>query len=143
MLSLPLGTNSREGMFVNDLDKINLVADLFVAAVTTGSRQGLEQVFDASAVIWHNTDGVEQSAAESINVIIATFRNRPFSYEKMQRAVFPTGFVQQHVITADGGAFEMPACLVVEVKNSKITRINEYYDGVRVAALKSSRRNTG
>lgn len=124
---------------MSDLDAINQVAERFVAAITSGDREGLQQVFDPSAVIWHNTTRVEKQASEAIDAIAAMFGSRRISYEAIRRSLCPTGFTQQHVVTspdAAGDLFEMPACIVGTVRDGKIVRLEEYYDSAQRVGLR-------
>jgi ketosteroid isomerase-like protein len=61
------------------------------------------------------------------------------AYVDRRLAVFPTGFVQQHVLrgtrTQDGVVVELPACLVAEVADGRITRLDGYFDSAHVAEL--------
>ena len=50
----------------------------------------------------------------------------------------PSGYVQQHVLHAtapDGSKVESPACLVVEVREGRIRRLDEYLDSAAIAPL--------
>lgn len=52
-----------------------------------------------------------------------------------------SGFVVQHTVvmeTASGTTISCPACLVVEVRDGLITRIDEYVDPAPFAALAGS-----
>jgi ketosteroid isomerase-like protein len=47
--------------------------------------------------------------------------------------------VQQHVLTGKrktGEAFSMPACLVVQVKDGRISRLEEYLDPAQANVLR-------
>jgi ketosteroid isomerase-like protein len=122
---------------MGDLQAVDALADSWATAVSTGDRQALEKVLDPCAVVWHNHDQIEKSAAATVDSVVAAFGKRPFSYQNIRRFVFPTGYVQQHDVTAtgEGEAFKMPVCIVVKVNGSKITRIDEYYDNSQRALL--------
>jgi len=50
----------------------------------------------------------------------------------VRRFTIGGGFVQQHdlhLVFDDGRTADLPACVVVEVSNGVITRIDEYLDG--------------
>ena len=50
----------------------------------------------------------------------------------------PDGFVQQHVLRAtlpNGATWELPACVIVRVRDGQIVRLDEYLDSAHVARL--------
>jgi ketosteroid isomerase-like protein len=54
---------------------------------------------------------------------------------------FDGGFVHQHVLSGtrkDGARLSLPACLVCEVKDGRITRLDEYFDSARVAEFRKT-----
>ena len=55
----------------------------------------------------------------------------------MVRVAIPGGFLQQHVLEVEtaNGPFSMPACIVVEVRDRRISRLDEYLDSGQAAAL--------
>ena len=63
-------------------------------------------------------------------------------YEILDRQFFDGGFVQQHVLHADGrngGSIAMRVCIVIKVgANGLITRIDEYFDPAEMAPLLDS-----
>jgi len=110
----------------------------FVAAMTGGDKEALQDIFDENAVIWHPTDMKEKNAHASFDGLTTFFRERSISYQDIRRSAFPGGFVQQHVVTApkdNGEVFQMPVCIVAAVKGGRIVRIDEYYDSARRAQL--------
>ncbi len=68
---------------------------------------------------------------------------RDLRYEEVRRQPTPSGFVQQHVLRATlpgGGAFELPACIVIDLDgDGRITRLDEYLDSAAVAVLRRGR----
>lgn len=121
--------------------KPEAVAKAFFDAIERGDVQAVAGCYADDAVIWHNTDGLETSKAENIAVLTNFVAGIPVRrYEDRRLAAFPGGFVQQHVLRLelpDGRKKELPACLVCEVKDGKITRLDEYFDSAQVAALRS------
>lgn len=115
------------------------VADEIFGAIEAGDVDAVRAVYAPGAVIWHNTDGVEQTVDENLRVLgwmAASFSTR--SYEQVRRHEWEGGFVQQHVLrltAADGRQIELPACIVATVAEGKITRIDEYLDSAHVARL--------
>ena len=115
------------------------VADDLFAAIEKGDTDAVRGIYAADALIWHNTDGVEQSVEENLRVLgwmASTFAEK--RYEDVRRQEWETGFVQQHVLhlrRADGTAISLPACIVATVADGRITRIDEYLDSAHVARI--------
>ena len=115
------------------------VADRLFAAIEAGDLEAVRALYAPGAVVWHNTDGAEQTAEENLTVlrwVIDHLADR--RYEEVRRSPTASGFVQQHVLRctrADGERVEVPACLVVTVAGGRITRLEEYLDSAHVARL--------
>jgi uncharacterized protein len=114
------------------------LADRLVAAIEAGDVEAVAAIYADDAVIWHNTDQTEQSKAENLAVLGWLVRKTVSrSYREIRRSVVDDGFVQQHVLHVefpDGRSADLPACLVVEVSDGHITRLDEYLDNVGVMA---------
>lgn len=92
---------------------------------------GVRDCFTADAVIWHNYDGLEQGVDDVLPMLTALVELVPgVRYDDIRRTAIPGGFVQQHVIrgTAAGGELELPACMVIQVRDDRICRLEEYLD---------------
>ena len=114
------------------------VADRLFAAIEAGDIDGVRALYAPDAVIWHNTDGVEQTVEQNLAVlgwVCANLADR--SYDDVRRVEHDGGFVQQHVLrfTRDGQRLEVPACIVASVEGGSITRIDEYLDSAHVARI--------
>jgi ketosteroid isomerase-like protein len=119
-------------------DGIDDLADRLVVAIEAGDVEGVAAIYADDAVIWHNTDQVEQSKPENLAVLGWLVKHTASrSYREIRRSVIDGGFVQQHVLHvefADGRSADLPACLVVQVADGRIARLDEYLDGAAVAA---------
>jgi ketosteroid isomerase-like protein len=119
-------------------DDIDALADRLVGAIEAGDVDGVAAIYADDAVIWHNTDQVEQPKADNLAVLGWLVKNTASrEYREIRRSVIDGGFVQQHVLHvefADGRAADLPACLVVRVAGDHIVRLDEYLDGAAVAA---------
>ena len=113
------------------------LANRLVRACETSNREELEKVYAPEALIWHNFDRKEQSRADNIELLtnLAGLFNS-FTVTQIRRNFFPGGYVQQHVVKGekkDGRPFELPACIIVTVRDGMISRIDEYYDSAHDA----------
>jgi ketosteroid isomerase-like protein len=117
---------------------VNELADRFFAAIETGDVESVASFYADDALIWHNTDQVEQPKADNLAVLGWLVKNTASrEYRQLRRSMIDGGFVQQHVLHlefADGRNADLPACLVVRVSDDRITRLDEYVDGAMVAA---------
>ena len=125
---------------MTDAEKIDL-ARRFFAAVERGDLETVRSLYAPDAKIWTAQDPAERSPEENLAVLAWVKENvRNFRYEEVRCQPTPTGFVEQHVTcgTAPGGGeFRFPACLVVRVENSKVTRLDEYFDTAPLMAALS------
>ena len=82
------------------------------------------------AVIWHNFDGIANDRATTLAGFADLFKAfAEIGFHDVRRQATPTGFVQQHVLsakTADGRAMAWPICVVVRVENGLIARVDDY-----------------
>ena len=119
---------------------ITSLADSFFSAIENTDLAAMDIIYSPDAVVWHNHDNVAQPRAENI-AHIAALRDRfpKFKYCDIRRRFFEGGFTQQHVLrgtTSDGFPFAIFACMIVEVRDGKITRIDEYLDTAQVPDLR-------
>jgi ketosteroid isomerase-like protein len=125
---------------VNEHDVMDL-ADRFLTAVESGDADTVRAIYAPHAKIWHNFDGVEQTVEQNMRVLgwfARTLPNR--RYRVLRREATRDGYFQQHVVEAvlpDGTEWKMPACLVVTVKDGRITRLDEYLDSAQAAVLQT------
>jgi ketosteroid isomerase-like protein len=122
-------------------EAMRALAKRFFDCVEAGDVDGLVACYAPDARIWHNTDRLEQTAAENeatLKGMVKRIHDREYADRRLQ--VFPGGFVQQHVLKGtrahDGERLELPACIVCEVKDGRITRLDEYFDSAAVAQFR-------
>lgn len=115
------------------------VAERLFAAVTAGDIAAVRALYAPEARIWHNVDGVAQTAEDNLAVLRWVVRHiRDLRYDAVRRQATAEGFVQQHVLrgtVGNGVAVEIPACIVATVRDGRITRLDEYLDSRHTAAL--------
>ena len=111
----------------------------FFDAIEKGDIDTVRDSYAPGAVIWHNTDELETTREDNVKVLSGFVKAIPGRhYENRRAQVFPGGFVHQHdlrAVRADGVAVVLPACLVCQVADGRITRLDEYFDSARVARL--------
>ncbi len=118
------------------------LAKRFFDCVEAGDIDGLVACYAPDAIIWHNTDGLEQGPADNAATLrgfVAHISSR--LYDERRVHAFPGGFVHQHVLRGvrrDGVAVSLPACLVCQVRDGRITRLDEYFDSAQVATFRGA-----
>jgi uncharacterized protein len=117
---------------------IEAVADRLFAGIEAGDTDAVAACYADDAVIWHNTDGFEQAKATNLQVLGWIVRKTTSrEYRDTRRTVTDGGFVQQHVLHVefpDGRTADLAACLVVDVTDGLIARIDEYVDSAAANA---------
>jgi uncharacterized protein len=114
------------------------VADDLFAAIEKGDVDAVRDIYAPDAVIWHNTDGIEQTVEQNLRTLQWVCDNlAERAYEDVRRTEYDGGFVQQHLLrfTKGGERRELPACIVAAVAEGRITRIDEYLDSAHVARI--------
>ena len=120
------------------VDSLEL-GERLMAAVMAGNLDEVRNIYAPDAIIWHNSDNVEQSVNENLAVlgwVVKNISNR--RYEEILRQRTDTGFVQQHVFRGtapNGKLIEMRACLICTVKDGRVTRLDEYLDSAHLTPL--------
>ena len=115
------------------------VAERLFGAIMAGNVDAVRGIYAPDAVIWHNSDGVEQSVDDNLRVLRWVVRHiGNLRYEAVRCHPTENGFVQQHVLRGtapNGQALSIPACLVCTVTDGRITRLDEYLDTAHLAPL--------
>ena len=129
-------------MTVADTQAVADVADRLFGAIERGDTALVEQLWDDDIVVWKVAD--RDRDRERALRVIAWFVDRTTDrrYEILDRQFFDGGFVQQHILHADGrngGSISMRVGIVIKVgANGLISRIDEYFDPAEIAPLLES-----
>jgi len=130
-------------MSATDTRTVSDVADRLFDAITNSDIAMVEQLFSPDVAVWHSGDDRDNDHARSVR-IIAWFVNATIDrrYEILDRQIFDDGFVQQHILHADGrtgASIAMRVCIVIKLgTDGLITRIDEYFDPAAMAPLLSA-----
>ncbi len=130
-------------MSITDSRAIVDVADQLFGAIAASDIATVKQLFDDDVLVWHSGD-TRDSAKERASKVIDWFINATIDrrYEILDRQFFDGGFVQQHILHANGSngsAIRMRVCIVIKVgTDGLITRIDEYFDPAEMAPLLDS-----
>jgi len=120
-------------------EEVLQLAERVFTAIESGDLAAVDACYADAIVVWGNYDDRERDKASSMRVLEwLCGRMADRHYEVRRRIVIPGGFLQEHVLCGrapDGTAVAMPACIVAEVGDGRITRMNEYLDPAGIAAL--------
>jgi ketosteroid isomerase-like protein len=109
----------------------------FFDLIEAGDLAGVAACYADDAVIWHNTDGIAQGKADNLETLKRfTGAFSGIRYTDRRLVAFDTGFAHQHLLAArrrDGAEVQLAAAIVCEVKDGKITRLDEYFDSAQLA----------
>lgn len=119
------------------------VADRLFDAIARSDIAAVEQMLRPDVAAWHSGDDRDHNRARSVRIIAwfvdATTDRR---YEVVDRQLFDGGFVQQHILHANGrtgASIAMRVCIVIKLgTDGLITRIDEYFDPADMAPLLSA-----
>ncbi len=116
------------------------VADRLFTAIERSDTAAVRQLWDADIAVWkvgERRDRDKERALRVIEWFVAATTDR--HYEVLDRQLFDGGFVQQHILHADGRngtSISLRVCLVIKVgPNGLINRIDEYFDPAELAPL--------
>jgi ketosteroid isomerase-like protein len=127
-------------MIIEDDETLALAARFF-DAIEAGDIARMVDCLHPDAPIWHNTDEREVTV-EMTRVTLTGMLERIAGprYADRRLAAFPGGFVQQHRLEGtrvhDGEPVHLPCCIVCQVGDGRITRIDEYFDSAHVAQFR-------
>jgi ketosteroid isomerase-like protein len=124
----------------SDLDpQTEALADRFVKCIEAGDLDGVGACFGRDALIWHNNDSLEVPPEKVLRILAWLADNvTGLRYDVSRRRACASGYVQQHVLRGtapNGSELAVEACLIVEVVDGRISRLDEYLDTAQVAAL--------
>ena len=120
-------------------DDVLALAATFQEASDAGDVETLRSLYAPDAVVWHNADAKEQTVEDVLAMTPWIRENlRGLRHVDVRRQRTGHGFVQQHVLratTPSDAELAVPACIVVEVRDGRITRLDEYLDTAAFAVL--------
>jgi ketosteroid isomerase-like protein len=129
-------------MSVTDSQAVVDVADRLFEAITNSDVTKVQQLWDDDVVVWKvgDRDRDKERALRVIDWFVTTTTDR--RYEILDRQLFDGGFVQQHILHANGrngGSIAMRVGIVIKLgANGLIRRIDEYFDPAEIAPLLDS-----
>ncbi len=111
----------------------------FLRLLEEGDQEKARACYAEDARIWHNFDDYEQDVDENLQTLgwmVKNSRSRRYDIQRLEE--IEGGYLQQHVLrieTRSGEQIAMPACVVVQVRDGRIARIEEYLDPASAVKL--------
>jgi ketosteroid isomerase-like protein len=126
-----------------DADAISDVADRLFEAIENSDIALIQQLWNDDVEVWKTGEGHARDKERALRVISWLInRTTHRRYEVLDRQLFDGGFVQQHILHAngiDGGSISMRVCIVIKLgANGLISRIDEYFDPAELGPLTGS-----
>ena len=106
--------------------------DRLFGALSSGDLAATTDCFTPDAVVWHGFDRIAMSVGDSVEqwrTMVGQFPKR--RVEQIRRQDTLTGCVQQHVWVAqmaEGREMAWPVCIVAQLDDGRISRLDEYID---------------
>lgn len=104
--------------------------DRYNTALGSGDKDTLLQLYSDDAVIWHNYDRKDMTAAEHAESMAAIAANMGgFDIQVRRRRPLVDGGVVQEVdlvMKTPDGERVMAACQLISIEDGRITRFDEY-----------------
>lgn len=115
----------------------------FFSAIESGDVEAVRALYAPDAVIWHNDDLVEQTVEENLKVLGGLQRvASDLRYEIIRQADTGDGVLQQHILHGrlpDGQDFSLHVAIYVQVRDGRITRVEEYLDSAQRSRIRRAR----
>ena len=123
------------------------LAERFARAVAARDLDALATLFDDAASFWTNITRSAVSKAARLEQIALEFRTfARFAFEDARIDDFGTGFVLRATARGalpDGTTFAFPICIVADVRDGRIDRLEEYLDPAAVKPILNALARSG
>jgi ketosteroid isomerase-like protein len=115
------------------------VADRVVAALEKGDEAELARLYHPGLRFTIRTTGAAFDRSAALRNFRTMWRHlSDVEVEVVDRQLTERGFLSQQVLRAtlvDGTRIEVPMCMVFELRDGRIGRIDEYFDAAAVGPL--------
>ena len=118
---------------------VTSLARRFFGAVEKGDLATVAELYHPEARIWHNTDLRVKTREENLAMLRWVAEHiRDFHYEDQRIVPTEDGFVATQVCRGrqeDGRPLELHTAVLCEVRQGRITRLDEYFDSARAPGV--------
>ena len=129
---------------MTDESLMNKLADQYQTALLSGNVTDLDTILAPTFVNWYNYTA-EISRDEALRFFGTYFKETSVRFRDIKRHPTPTGWVEEHLVDADGDGFSvrgLAACLVITLDGERIARVAEYLDSASISAFDASQMKT-
>ena len=118
---------------------MKITARLF-SALESGDIEAVRELYAEDVAVWHNFSNATQNKQQNLETLqglIAVVET--LEYAVLERVDLGDRVLQRHTLKchlAGGRVFQIPACILVSVRNGKVSRIDEYLDTGQANALR-------
>jgi ketosteroid isomerase-like protein len=126
------------------MNKVFEVGERFFSAIEAGDMDAVRDVYHPDVAVWHNSDGLEnrergQSREDNVALLtVLTKKIKDWKYDIWFREATESGMVQQHTLRGrlpNGDALAIPVCIVLQIQDGCITRLDEYIDSAHTQPM--------
>ena len=126
------------------------VGERLFGEIEAGDIETLREIYHPDVVIWHNSDGLErrergQNREDNLALLsVLTKVVRDWKYDVWFREATESGMVQQHTLRGrlpNGEELAIPVCIVLQIADGRITRLDEYIDSAHTRPMVEALRN--
>ncbi len=118
------------------------VVEEFFTALERKDVAAVGNFYADDIAIWHNFSNAAQNKQENLAALEAlTACVASLKYEIAERVDLGDRVLQRHILkcrTSNDHLFQIPACMLITVKDGKIHRIDEYLDSGQANALRAA-----
>lgn len=118
---------------------VEALAARFFDALQAADVEALKALYAPDATMWMNTTGRTRPAREVLPFLPGMARRMPDrAYVDRRLTLTPDGFVQRYRLTGtrkDGARVAVDCCVICQVAEGRIARLEEYCDSRQLNAL--------
>lgn len=115
------------------------IAERLSRALVTGDVDAISELYAEDIAVFRNFDGRTLPKDKVLKVVRFLVTGvEGLRYDDVRVVPTDKGFVQQHVFrgrSRSGAEVAAPVCLIAEVRDGRIVRIDEYLDSAQMAPL--------
>jgi ketosteroid isomerase-like protein len=116
----------------------DLATRLF-AAIAANDEAAIREVYAADATIWNN-HSPEPIGLDALVTMLGHMRGvvKEMRFERVRTQATASGFIDQHVthfLTNGGVTAALPSCMIADVRDGQIVKVDEYSNPADMAPL--------
>ena len=126
------------------MNEVFAVGERFFSAIEAADMEAVRNVYHPDVTVWHNVDGLEnrkrgQSREDNVALLtVLTNKIKDWKYDIWFREATASGMVQQHTLRGrlpNGEALAIPVCIVLQIQDGCIMRLDEYIDSAHTQPM--------